>query len=142
MDRPKKLPKEIIEIIEESEILEPELSLSAVSDVQAKVFSHDRAKGGQTYLNIEGDMIEVAALVDERQAEGWVSQDLEVRIQLHLFKEGAAACLTLFSLVDDTIEDELSWPIEIDGPLGPKILKLLKREFRFELNLYKKKGNS
>jgi hypothetical protein len=79
--------------------------------------------------------------VDERQAEGWMEVDLDVRVQLHIVDGGAAPCLTLFSSLNGEVEDELCWPIEIDGAVGPKVLRQLRRAFRFELSLYKKNGN-
>ena len=104
-------------------------------------FDADLAGEGRTYLKLNGEVIEAAAQLDERQAEGWMSVDLDVRVQLHLVDGGAAPALTLFSSLNGEVEDELCWPIEIDGAVGPKVLRQLRRGFRFELTLFKKNGN-
>ena len=105
-------------------------------------FDHEAAGQGNTYLKITEGLIEAAALLDERQAEGWLLCDLDVRAQLHFVQGGGAApCLTLFSVQDGEVEDELYWPIEVDGVLGPKVLRALRKDFKFELTLYKKNGH-
>jgi hypothetical protein len=105
-------------------------------------FDHEAAGHSNTYLTLsEKGGVEASALLDERQAEGWLMCDLEVRAQLHLVDGGAAPCLTLFSVQEGTLEDELSWPIKVDGPLGPKLLRSLRKGFSFDLKLYKKSGH-
>lgn len=104
-------------------------------------FDHDAASQGNTYLKVGDEGVEAAALLDERQAEGWLLAELDVRAQLHFVQGGAAPCLTLFSVQDGVIEDELYWPIEVDGVLGPKVLRSLRKHFKFELTLYKKNGH-
>ena len=39
-----------------------------------------------------------------------------------------------------SVQDELYWPIHIDGPIGPKVLRSLRKNFRFELVLFKADG--
>jgi len=104
-------------------------------------FDQEAAGHGNTYLKISDGVIEAAALLDERQAEGWLMCDLDVRAQLHFVEGGAAPCLTLFSVQDGEVEDELYWPIEVGGSHGPKVLRALRKRFKFELTLYKKGGN-
>lgn len=126
----------------ETEIKDIPASTELLYSNSVRHFDHEAARQGNTYLKIVGDVIEAAALLDERQAEGWLLSELDIRAQLHFVEGGGAApCLTLFSVQEGLIEDELYWPIEVDGALGPKILRKLRREFKFELTLYKKNGH-
>ena len=105
-------------------------------------FDNELAKGSSRYVDLGDDgVVELFSKVDERHAERWITDDLDVRLQLHTIDRRGAPCLTLYTLVDGKPQDELFWPIKVDESIGPKILRSLRRSFRLELTLFKKNGN-
>lgn len=105
-------------------------------------FDDQHAKGASRYITIgEDGVVELSAKVDERHAERWITDELDVRVQLHVIEMRGSPCLTLYTLVDGSPQDELCWPIKVDESLGPKILRSLRSQFRVELTLFKKNGN-
>ena len=105
-----------------------------------KQFDHELAKGSTRYMSVVDGTVELSHKIDEKRAESWISDELDVRIQLHRELQLGAPCLTLFTLKDGTPQDELYWPIHIDNMTGPKVLRSLRQGFKFELTLYKKNG--
>jgi hypothetical protein len=105
-----------------------------------KRFDPALAEGRLRYINVIDGSVELSAKIDERHAENWITDQLDVRIQLHRELQLGAPCITLFTVQDGRQQDELYWPIYIDGSLGPKALRSLRKQFRFELILFKPDG--
>ncbi len=118
-----------------------EALLQQQSSTGLRKFDEKAAYGSHAYLklNAEGEL-EAAVKLDDRQADGWIVADLDIRIQLHLIDQKAMPCITLFSKQGDQIEDELFWPIPLERVEGVSILEALRKCFRFELATYKKNG--
>ncbi len=105
-----------------------------------KQFDTEAAQGDDHYIRITDGSIELASKVDERRAESWITDDLDIRVQLHRELQLGAPCIVLFTLKDGVQQDELYWPIHIDNTVGPKVLRSLRKSFKLELTLYKKSG--
>lgn len=106
-----------------------------------RLFDPQAARGNTRYITLKEDRIELAAKIDERYAERWITGELDVRLQLHMIDQHGAPCLTLYTLEEGEVQDELYWPIQVDDQRGPKILRALRKRFRLELTLFKKNNN-
>lgn len=104
-------------------------------------FDQQLARGNSRYITLREDRVEIAAKIDERYAERWITGELDVRIQLHVIDLHGAPCLSLFTVEDGEIQDELYWPIQVDDQRGPQILRALRKRFQLELTLFKKNHN-
>ena len=124
---------------------EPQIKAASASNQiyahAVRQFDQDLARGSSRYFVLKEDRVEVAAKLDERHAEQWITGELDIRLQLHLIDDRGAPCLTLFTLEDGVVQDELYWPIHVDDQLGPKVLRALRKSFRLELTLFKKNNN-
>ena len=131
---------EIEELSPTSQSKEPTEPTKLLYAQNMKQFDQSLAKGASKYLNIIDGVVEFAAKIDEKRAESWISDQLDVRMQLHRDVQLGAPCLTIFTLKDGIPQDELYWPIQIDDSLGPKTLRNLRKNFKFDLALYKRNG--
>ena len=138
----KEINKTVISLVEPEEMQDngPKEQTRRLYAQNMKRFDVKLADQQNKYINVVDGQVELAIKVAERRAESWINEDLDVRIQLHRELQLGAPCLTLFTLKDGNVQDELYWPIHIDGSIGPKALRSLRKSFRFELVLFKSDG--
>ena len=134
--------KTMISLVEPEEMLnvnhkEPTKRLYAQN---MKRFDEQMANQHNKYINVIDGQVELAIKIDERRVDRWINEDLDIRIQLHRELQLGAPCLTIFTTKDGNVQDELYWPIHIDGSMGPKALRSLRKNFKVELVLFKADG--